>query len=207
MTRRAGSAKAAIVGVVVVLVATVASACTHEYPSISREQVPQVVLDFTDGFAPEGKSPDDLDIVWRVCTPKDGRLIVACTYNRSADQKKPILFIASFPVDASGEVGSFDGHAVGVDFSNAVATQGGTTTGSAQAKDGTSYLKLDAAGVCLNPKLAKVVGTTSDGTSAETTPTDGYWFMSINDIRSVDKWTKIVGYDANGKVVQDFSFF
>ena len=198
MIRRGSLVKIIGTAAVIALIVLGASGCRREFPVISKEQIPKAVLALTDGFAPKGMSPDDLDFVWRVLAPKDGRQIVACTFNRAGDKNKPNLFIASFPLDESGEVAPFDGHHVNADFSETVATQGGMTSGTAQAKDGSNYIKLDAGGICLNPRLAKVVGTTSDGRTAETTPTNGFWFLFINDTRAVDKWYKIVGLDSRG---------
>ena len=205
MTLRGSLVKVIGTAAVIVLIAIGASGCRREFPVISKEQIPKAVLALTDGFVPKGKSLDDLGFVWRVCAPKDGRQIVACTWNRAGDKDKPSLFIASFPVDESGQVAPFDEHSVNEDFSDTVATQGGMTTGTTQTKDGHTILKLDAGGICLNPKVAKVVGTTSDGRTAETTPTNGFWFLFINDTGSRESWSKIVGFDSSGKVIVDFT--
>jgi hypothetical protein len=205
MTRRGNLVKVMSAAAVIALIVIGASGCRREFPVISEEQIPRAVLDLADGSVPKGMSPDDLGFVWRVCAPKDGRQIVAFTFNMAGDKKKPTLFIASFPLDESGEVAPFDGHHVIEDFSETVATQGGIASGTAQAKDGSAYMKLDAGGICLNPRLAKVVGTTSEGRTAETTPTNGFWFLFINDTRSVETWYRIVGLDSSGKVIVDFT--
>lgn len=187
------------VAAVVTLMVLGASGCRREFPVVSKEQIPEAVLELTDGFAPKGMSPDDLGFVWRVCAAKDGRQLVACTFNEGGDENKPTLFIASFPMDESGRVSPFDSHAVSFGFSDRVTVQGGTRPGTTLDSDGRVIAKLDAAGVCLNPAVVKVVGTISDGRTAETTPTNGFWFLFINGTRSTEKWSRIVGLDSSDK--------
>lgn len=201
MTSRRSVGAVTVFGLAIMIMT---SACTHRFPTVPKEQIPQAVLDLTNGFAPKGVTQDDLNIVWRVCAPKDGRLLVGFSWNGAGDKNKPTLSIASFPINESGEVAPYDGHSVNVEFSTRVSSQGGISKGTAQARDGSTYVKLDAGGVCLDPKLAKIVGTTSGGKSAETTPTNGFWFLSVNKTGILETWSKIVGLDSGGKVIRNF---
>lgn len=63
-----------------------------------------------------------------------------------------------------------------------------------------------AAGVALDKKSARIVGTTADGRTQEAYLFDGYWWMSSdldpNDYEK-DKWIKITLYDAEGKILDE----
>lgn len=57
-----------------------------------------------------------------------------------------------------------------------------------------------------SPSIISTVtlGTTSDGKSAETTPTNGFWFLSVNKTGTLERWSKLVGLDSSGKVIENF---
>ena len=199
----------AIISIIMVMVMGVV-ACKSlkmNLPSIPEEEIPQAVRDFTDTFAikPDGGSYGDIGLIWHVSTPKDGRHMIACTYYEMGDKKQPKLWVASFPINDAGEVAAFDDHSVAVDFDNNEDSQGDLSYGTFRLEDGSRLLKMNGGGLCLNPKLTKIVGTTTDGRTAETTPTNGFWYLFINDTRSVEYWSKVVGLDSDGKTIEDLS--
>lgn len=189
--------------IAVAVAGVVCCSCVHEFPSIARDHIPEVILTFADGFVPPGVPIEDMHFVWRVCAPKDGRLLVASTYDSMQGERQPTLFMASFPLDQSGEVGPFDGHAVSAAFDPRRKSQGSFSEGNAVFPDCTVSPKLDAGGVCSDTRLAKVVATTTCGQTVETTPTDGFWFLLIEGIELGETWSRIVGLDVDGKTVAD----
>lgn len=194
--------------IVVLLVLSVVSCKSQalDLPAVSRDEMPTKVLEFADGFVPDGKSLDDIDLVWHVSTPKDGRYLVACTFATIIDDKKePTLWVASFPVDSSGDTMDFDGHSIDTEFNRNADCQGDFSGGLVYLPDGTSRIKLSAGGYCSSPDLVKVVGTTTKGKTAETTPTNGFWFMFINEVGPAEEWAEVKGLDGDGKVVKDLS--
>jgi hypothetical protein len=175
--------------------------------SIPEDDIPQAVRDFTDTLALklDGGSHGDIGLTFHVSTPKDGRHMVAWTYYRAGDENRPILMVASFPINDAAEVAAFDDHSVDVEFNKKRDCQGDFSYGTFQREDGKSRLKMAGGGLCLNPDLVKIVGTTTYGNTAETTPTDGFWYLFINNTRTVEKWSKVVGLDKDGNIIEDLS--
>lgn len=59
--------------------------------------------------------------------------------------------------------------------------------------------------MCLDSTLTKIVGTTSSGKSAATTPVNGFWYLFIDGLGTTEKWAKISALDQNGKAIVDLS--
>lgn len=196
-------------GMAIILTAII-SACSRapsiELTSVPKQQIPQAILDVPSGLVPEGKSLDDLGVVWRVCAPNNGRLMIAFTYNKMGDRNRPWLFVGSFPVDEMGKVvDDFHNHVLTMEFTERASTLVADGNHGDTDKDGHEFLVLHAGGMCLDARVFKIVGTTSSGKSVETSPIDGFWYLFIDRVATPEKWTKISGLDENGKVVVDLT--
>jgi len=69
--------------------------------------------------------------------------------------------------------------------------------------DGTMTEDLEASGLALDARIAKIVGSTSSGIKVETTPTNGFWWLIVENVKRNERFTSLKAVTAKGWVLYE----
>jgi hypothetical protein len=171
--------------------------------SIPAEVIPQTFKDDVEVFGAHGKPVSN--VVWRVFEIKDGRLLAAWTFTQeiALGVKVDEYWIWWSNVDESGAIvpGTRGGGGGGFKPNESF---GGVTGSEMSALEG-GGLKycLEASGYCFDGRVKAIQGTTTEGRTAQTTPSGGFWYLPIEDTGAREGWARVSGLDAKGNATVD----
>lgn len=127
------------------------------------------------------------DIVWRAVKAEGDPQWAVCTAQR--DGRPCYYFLSSAHGQSSGQ---------GSDFRTETSFSFGT--GCSRAGTGNDYF-LSADGYALDARVARVIGKTRFGDTAETDVIDGFWMLVGPVRKGLDSWTVIEGLSSSDKVL------
>ncbi len=175
------------------------SACGNRVvmKKIPEELIPQKLKDQVQAIASEERPVSD--IVWRAHEIKDGRLLAACTFAQEWEKgvKLDMVWIGSYDIDASGDMGAGAGFVGG--FERDKAFFGMPGSGERASDDDELTYRLWCVGFCFDGRVVAIEGVSTEGRTVTTTPSGGFWHLLVENTEPGEKWAEVYGVDKNGK--------
>ena len=76
-------------------------------------------------------------------------------------------------------------------------------SGRSQPGDGGMIYRLYASGVCLNPRIKMIRGTTSEGRSLSVTPDNGFWCIYLPNTNPSEIWKAVEALNSRGRALYE----
>lgn len=76
-------------------------------------------------------------------------------------------------------------------------------SGISQPEAGEMIYSIHASGVCLNPKISTIRGTTSEGRTLTVTPDSGFWFIYFPKTSPGEVWKAVEALNNRGRVLYE----
>jgi len=193
---------------VLLLFVLMLSSCvkTIEMEEIDPAKIPDEIKEPIENDRRPYGGKEIKDIIWRVYEKRNGYLFVACEIKL---KEKAFGSADHFIYMESRRIGGDKIHRAGsgilIDYPKAsLLFYGGAGANNYGNPDGTITYELEARGIALDSRIAKIVGTTSTGRTVETTPINGFWWLIIENTRPNERWTSVKALDDKGKVLHQF---
>lgn len=193
---------------VLFLIALLVSSCvkTIEMKEIDPAEIPDEIKESIENDRRPYGGKEIKNITWRVCEERDGYLFVACEIRlkeKAFGSEDHFIYMEHRRIQEDNL--RRPGGSVLIGYPKAsLLFYGGAGANSYGNPDGTITYELEARGMALDSRVAKIVGTTSAGRTVETTPINGFWWLIIENTRPNERWTSVKALDDKGKVLHQF---
>lgn len=81
---------------------------------------------------------------------------------------------------------------------------GGMSQGKQPVGDGTFRYSLQAWGTAMDRRAVAVIAQATSGQTLTTVPRNGFWYLEIEGVTELDRWTSIRVVDVKGNVLHDY---
>ncbi len=174
--------------------------------SIPAEVIPEELKDDVQTMGSKAK-PLVSNVVWRSYEIKDGRLFAAYTFTQEYAPgvgAETMFCVRTANLDEAGDMtGPFT--VTTGPFESFVPFQGAYGSGVRSSDTGEPTYSLLASGYCLDGRVKAIQGTTTEGQTAKTKPSGGFWHLRLDNTGPTEAWARISGIDRSGKPVADLT--